>query len=170
MSHTEHIKEKISHLRYGREYSYAHISIDIPEATLRKGISRLIGTSIERSAHGVFYKIAKKPNQSYSIPDTQIYCQFDASKFSHNAFWSSGSRKSTQKVDSIIRNYLSSMDKDDIKYLIKLFGIGRVRKELRSMFQEDYKRGYIDFKGMNIPLTGRWDRNAAFKSISEALV
>lgn len=85
----------------------------------------------------------------YEVPDSEEETLFDPEVYSFNAFWSSGHVPSRQSIKAIIRNYLSAMNSADIKIVVKQFGIGRVRSELVQMFKEDYKRGFVDIKGMH---------------------
>ncbi len=163
------MQKKITTLHYGKEYTYEVFSKNIDAAALRKNIERLNGTLISKSANGFFYKRAEKPCRAYTVADSVQEVLFDPSKYSFNTFWSSGNRLSHQQVKTVIRNYLSAMNIGDVRQLVQQFGIGRVRSELVGMFKEDYKRGYVDIKGMKVPLSGRWDRNPAYLQISKML-
>ena len=165
------MRHQIKSLRYGKEYSYSVFSEEIQAIVIRKNIERLNGDLIGKTTNGHFYKKLNKKNaeRPYDVPDSEVYALFDPKEYSFNAFWSSGSSLSRQSVKSIIRNYLSAMNPVDVKILIGKFGIGRVKSELITMFKEDYKRGYVDIKGMQVRLSGRWDRNPAYRYISKIL-
>ncbi len=170
ISHTQIMQDRIRSLRYGKEYAYNIFSGEIRPAVIRKNIERFNGKLIGKSANGLFYKrLHKKGHAVYEVPDSEEEILFDPEMYSFNAFWSSGHTSSRQSVKAIIRNYLSAMDAADIIILIKQFGIGRVRSELIQMFKEDYQRGFVDIKGMHVPLSGRWDRNQAYLKISKML-
>ncbi len=81
---------------------------------------------------------------------------FDPSEFSFNAFWQS-SQPTTQRVSSVIRNYLMAMDQNDICLLCRKFGKNRVKAELIATYKTLYKQGFVDVKGRRVALEGRYN-------------
>jgi len=91
---------------------------------------------------------------------------FDPSEYQFNAFWQSSNPREI-KITAIIRNYLSTMNPIDIHLICKKFNKTRVKLELIYMFQEDYERGFINIKGKDYPLEGRYKDDLVFKEIME---
>ena len=163
-----YIQNKIKTLHYGKEYSYDVFDGSIQASLIRKNIQRLNGSLIKKTSNGKFYKMLnhKISKQPYEVLDTEEHVSFNPNEYSFNAFWTSGAVISTQSIKSVIRNYLSTMNSIDIGVVIKKFGRGRVRSELISMYKEEYQQGYVNVKGMKIPLHGRWDKNPSYIQIN----
>ena len=86
--------------------------------------------------------------------------------YTFNCFWQTPF-PAKQTVTSIIRNYLGTMNKQDIHTLCKKFGKDRVLKELNDKYKELFEIGYFDFKGMKIPLEGDYKDYELFKILLE---
>ena len=93
-----------------------------------------------------------------------INITFDPKVYSYNLFWQT-SEKSEQKVYSIISNYLSSMNTDDIKILCKQFGKNIVESVLEDKYKKMYEIGYISTNGMDIPLNGKYNKNEMYRRL-----
>lgn len=89
---------------------------------------------------------------------------FDPKEYSHNLFWQTN-KESEQKVYSIISNYLSTMNKDDIKTLCKKFGKNMVKSVLVNKYKKMYAKGFISTNGMDIPLSGTYNQNEMYKQL-----
>ncbi len=61
------------------------------------------------------------------------------------------------------------MNKQDIHTLCRKFGKDRVLKELNDKYKELFEIGFIDIKGMKIPLTGNYKEHGTYKEILEIL-
>ena len=133
--------------------------LDIPERTLRDwkhGRNRLY-TLLEN----LEYKDAKDKINAVDIDDI---IDFEPSEYSSNMFWQTN-QKSQQKVYTIISNYLSTMNADDIKKLCNQFGKNMVKAVLNDKYKKMYAIGYISTSGMDIPLSGKYNENPTFKQI-----
>ena len=89
---------------------------------------------------------------------------FDPKAYSYNLFWQTNNQ-SQQKVYSIISNYLSSMDENDIKTLCTQFGKNMVKSVLVDKYKKMYSQGFISTNGMDIPLTGTYNKKDMYKQI-----
>lgn len=133
--------------------------LDVPDRTLRdwkKNRQRLY-TLLE----SLDYDEAKKKINAVDTDDVII---FDPRAYSHNLFWQTN-KPSEQKVYSIISNYLSTMNEDDIKTLCSQFGKNMVKNVLASKYKKIYDKGYISTSGMDIPLTGTYNQNEMYKQL-----
>ena len=83
--------------------------------------------------------------QKINAVDTDDVIIFDPKTYSSNLFWQKN-EKSEQKVYAIISNYLSTMNKDDIKRLCDEFGKNMVKSVLIDKYKKIYKKGYIAIK------------------------
>ena len=133
--------------------------LDVPDRTLRDW---------KKSRHRLYsllesldYVEAKEKINAVDANDVII---FDPRSYSHNLFWQTN-EQSEQKVYSIISNYLSSMNQDDIKTLCSQFGKNLVKSVLVDKYKKMYKKGYIVTNGMDIPLTGSYNQNEMYKQI-----
>jgi hypothetical protein len=133
--------------------------LDIPDRTLRdwkKSRQRLY--SLLESLD--YHESKKKIN----VVDVDDIIMFDPRSYSHNRFWQTN-EISQQKVYSIISNYLSSMNEDDIKKLCNEFGKNIVKSVLNKKYKELYNKGYISTSGIDIPLTGTYNQNEMYKQL-----
>ena len=90
--------------------------LDVPDRTLRdwkKNRQRLYNL-----LESLGYAEAKEKINAVDVNDVIV---FEPNKYSYNLFWQTN-EKSEQKVYSIISNYLSTMNENDIKTLCKEFG------------------------------------------------
>lgn len=87
---------------------------------------------------------------------------FDPNEHEFNYFWQSRN-KTVQEVSAVICNYLKSLNPKEIEYLCKTFGYRRVKSELIAYHKDLYKQGYVDIKGLQIPLKGRWDKDVLYR-------
>ena len=160
------IRERLNQCNYNQEYS-ADIFRDIAKSeTIKKTLQRS-GSLIGKTTTKKFYRKYRYNDTSlspYLVYDDQEMVQFDPSIFSFNAFWQTA-KPSTQKASAVIRNYLATMHAEDIKKLCQIFGRNRVKRELILKYKVLYKQGFIDVKGMKVPLHGRYDRNPIFKEL-----
>ena len=134
--------------------------LDVPDRTLRdwkKNRHRLY-TLLESLEYGE----AKEKINAIDLDDVVI---FDPTMYSHNLFWQTN-EQSEQKVYSIISNYLSSMNEHDIQRLCEQFGKNMVKSVLVDKYKKMYSQGYISTNGIDIPLTGTYNRNEMYKRLN----
>ena len=133
--------------------------LDVPDRTLRdwkKSRQRLYNL-----LESLDYNEAKEKIDAVDVHDVII---FDPKNYSHNLFWQTN-EKSEQKVYSIISNYLSSMNENDIKTLCNQFGKNMIRSVLQDKYKKIYTKGYISTSGIDIPLTGSYAQNEMYKQL-----
>jgi len=134
--------------------------LDVPDRTLRdwkKNRHRLY-TLLESLEYGE----AKEKINAVDIDDIIV---FDPTRYSHNLFWQTN-EQSEQKVYSIISNYLSSMNEYDIQKLCEQFGKNMVKSVLVDKYKKMYSQGYISTNGIDIPLTGTYNRNEIYQRLN----
>ena len=107
----------------------------------------------------------RNPDTRYFLRKIELYLH-DPKDFTFNCFWQTPF-PAKQMVTSIIRNYLGTMNKQDIHTLCRKFGKDRVLKELNDEYKELFERGFFDFKGMKIPLSGNYKDYGTYKEILE---
>lgn len=107
------------------------------------------------------YEEAKEKINGVDINDVII---FDSKNYSYNLFWQTN-EKSEQKVYSIISNYLSSMNENDIKTLCNQFGKNMVKSVLKDKYKKMYSKGFMSTSGMDIPLSGTFEQNDMYKQL-----
>ena len=137
--------------------------LDVPDRTLRdwkKNRHRLYSL-----LESLEYKEAK---EKINVVDTNDIIIFDPKAYSHNLFWQTN-EQSEQKVYSIISNYLSSMNENDIIKLCSQFGKNMVKSVLNDKYKKMYKIGYIQTSGMDIPLSGSYNQNDMYKKIMSVI-
>jgi len=133
--------------------------LDVPDRTLRdwkKNRHRLYDL-----LESLEYVEAKEKINAVDTDDVII---FDPKTYSTNLFWQTN-EKSQQKVYAIISNYLSTMNKDDIKRLCNQFGKNMVKSVLTDKYKKMYKKGHIATSGIDIPLSGSYNQNNMYKQI-----
>ena len=133
--------------------------LDVPDRTLRdwkKNRHRLY-TLLE----SLEYDEAKEKINAVDVDDIIV---FDPRIYSRNLFWQTN-KQSEQKVYTIISNYLSTMNKDDIKILCSQFGKKMVKSVLESKYKNIFAKGYISTNGMDIPLKGNYKQNEMYKQL-----
>lgn len=106
----------------------------------------------------------EEAKEKINVVDVDDVIVFDPRDYSHNLFWQTN-KESEQKVYSIISNYLSTINKDDIKTLCNQFGKNMVKSVLKSKYKSMYAKGYISTNGMDIPLKGSYNQNDMYKQI-----
>ena len=124
--------------------------LDVPDRTLRdwkKNRQRLYNL-----LESLGYEEAKEKINAVDVNDIIV---FEPDKYSYNLFWQTN-EKSEQKVYSIISNYLSIMNENDIKTLCKEFGKNIVKSVLKDKYKKMYVKGFISTNGMDIPLSGKY--------------
>ena len=166
MSVAQQIRSQFDYLDFDREYDASIFDGIASKETIKKTLQRSrdrIGKTTTKYFY-LKYTHKSKRNAPYEVYDDEEEVMFDPSEFSFNAFWQS-SQPSTQKVSSVIRNYLMAMEQKDICLLCRKFGKNRVKAELIAVYKAFYKQGFIDVKGYRVPLEGRYDRNPLFKEI-----
>ena len=166
MSVAQQIRSRLDHLDFNCEYDASVFEGIASKETIKKTLQRSrerIGKTTTKYFY-VKYTRQSKKKAPYEVYDDQEEVIFDPSEFSFNAFWQSG-KSTMQKVSSIIRNYLTGMNQNDIRLLCQKFGKNRVKAELIATYKTLYRQGFIDVKGHRVPLEGRYDRNPVFKEI-----
>ena len=133
--------------------------LDVPDRTLRdwKSNRHRLYTLLESLEYD-------EVKQKINAVDTDDVIVFDPKTYSSNLFWQTN-EKSQQKVYSIISNYLSTMNQDDIKRLCDEFGKNMVKSVLIDKYKKMYKKGYIAISGMDIPLSGKFTQNDTYKQL-----
>ena len=137
--------------------------LDIPDRTLRdwkKNRSRLYNL-----LESLDYDDTK---EKQSFQDTSDVVVFNPKKYTTNCFWQTN-ETSTQTVYSIIYNYLSLMNASDIKQICKDYGKSLVRYVLSDKYKKMYAKGYISTGGMDIQLTGSYNKNDMYKELSRII-
>ena len=166
MSVAQQIRSKLDRLKFNREYDASVFDGIASKETIKKTLQRSrdrVGKTTTKYFY-IKYTPQSRYNAPYEVYDDQEEVMFDPSEFSFNAFWQSGN-PTMQKISSVIRNYLTAMDPNDICLLCRKFGKNRVKSELIATYKAFYKQGFIDVKGHKVPLEGRYDRNTVFKEI-----
>ncbi len=133
--------------------------LDVPDRTLRdwkKSRQRLYNL-----LESLEYDEAKEKINAVDVNDVVI---FDPKSYSRNLFWQTN-ETSEQKVYSIISNYLSGMDENDIKSLCYKYGKILVKSVLKEKYKKMYAKGYISASGMDIPLHGCYNQNEIYKQL-----
>ncbi len=133
--------------------------LDVPDRTLRdwkKNRSRLY-----QLLESTEYQEAK---EKINVSDVNDIVTFNPSDYTYNLFWQTN-KTSSQKVYSIISNYLSSMNYDDVKTLCLKYGKTMVKSVLNDKYKKMYAKGYISTNGMDIPLLGSYNKNELYKQL-----
>jgi len=166
MTQAQKIRNKINTLHYNEEYSAKIFDDVFSQETIKKTLQRsqniIAKTSTKR-----FYRLYLEQDAGaapYVTFDNEDKVKFNPQEYTFNAFWQT-SKASTQSVSSVIRNYLATMNPKDIQTLCNNFGRNRVKRELIQKYKEMYAQGFLNVKGMEIILEGRYDRNQAFREI-----
>ena len=133
--------------------------LDVPDRTLRdwKRSRQRLYSLLE----SLDYDEAKEKINAVDVDDVIV---FDPRAYSHNLFWQTN-EQSEQKVYSIISNYLSSMNEDDIKTLCSQFGKNLVKSVLKDKYKKMYAKVYISTNGIDIPLSGTFEQNDIYKEL-----
>ncbi len=133
--------------------------LDVPDRTLRdwkKNRHRLYNL-----LESIDYEEAKEKINAVDVNDVII---FNPKQYSYNLFWQTN-EQSEQKVYSIISNYLSSMNENDIKILCSQFGKNMVKSVLKDKYKKMYAKGFISTNGIDIPLSGTFEQNDMYKQL-----
>jgi len=133
--------------------------LDVPDRTLRdwKKSRQRLYTLLE----SLEYEEVKKKIDAVDINDVIV---FNPDHYSYNLFWQTN-KPSEQKVYSIISNYLSTMNDNDIKTLCSEFGKNLVKSVLKDKYKKMYDKGYISTSGIDIPLEGTYSQNEIYKKL-----
>ena len=171
MSDINMVREIINDLPFNKEFGYdVFDNLDISTVSMQKSVYRS-SDILAQTKRGKFYRklipeasdtfllTNKKPYEYY---DNETVAMYDPKRFNSKEIWQS-SKPSYQKITTIIRRTLSGMDETDIDELCIMFGIQRVKMELVLMYKEMYKDGFINLNGLELELSGRYDRNPAYK-------
>lgn len=137
--------------------------LDIPDRTLRdwkKNRTRLY-TLLESLDYGD----TKERQSFHDISDVVV---FNPEKYTTNCFWQTN-ETSNQTVYSIIYNYLSLMDAGDIKQICKDYGKSLVRYVLNDKYKKMYDKGYISTGGIDIKLSGSYNKNDMYRELSRII-
>ncbi|WP_434579784.1 hypothetical protein MLC52_07020 [Sulfurimonas sp. NW15] len=133
--------------------------IDVPDRTLRDW---------KKNRHRLYNLLESleydEVKQKIGAVDTDDVVVFDPKAYSTNLFWQTN-QTSEQKVYAIISNYLSTLNKDDIKMLCDQFGKNLVKSVLVDKYKKIYKKGYLSTSGIDIPLSGDFTQNEGYKQI-----
>lgn len=164
MTLAKEIRNRIENLNYNEEYSSAIFEDIANKEVIKKTLQRSQDLISKTSTKKFYRRYLHKNNDvaPYSIYDNQESITFDPKEYTFNVFWQT-SKPSIQSISAIIRNYLGAMELKDIQLLCKKFGRNRVKRELIEKYKEMYALGFINVKGMQIALDGRYDRNPAFR-------
>lgn len=133
--------------------------LDVPDRTLRdwkKSRQRLYAL-----LESLDYEEAKEKINAVDVNDVIV---FNPQQYSCNLFWQTN-EQSEQKVYSIISNYLSTMDDNDVKTLCNQFGKNLVKSVLKDKYKKMYDKGYMSTNGMDIPLAGSFTQNEMYKQL-----
>lgn len=133
--------------------------LDVPDRTLRdwkKSRQRLYSL-----LESLEYDEAKEKINAVDVDDVIV---FDPRAYSYNLFWQTNAQ-SEQKVSSIISNYLSTMNDNDIKTLCSQFGKSLVKSVLKDKYKKMYAKGYIPTNGLDILLSGSYEQNEMYKKL-----
>jgi len=133
--------------------------LDLPERTLRDWKSSR--TRLYTLLSHLEYDEVKAKTGVVDLSDS---VEFEPSEFSINLFWQTNQR-SNQKVYSIISNYLSTLNQDDIKTLCNKFGKNMVKAVLDDKYKSLYKQRFISTNGMDIQLKGKYNQNPIYKEV-----
>ena len=137
--------------------------LDVPDRTLRDW---------KKNRHRLYSLLESweynEAKEKINVVDTNDIIIFDPKAYSHNLFWQTN-EQSEQKVYSIISNYLSSMNENDIIKLCSQFGKNMVKSVLNDKYKKMYKIGYIQTSGMDIPLSGSYNQNDMYKKIMSVI-
>ena len=109
--------------------------------------------------------IRNPKTRDFYIRKIELYLH-DPKDYTFNCFWQTPF-PAKQTVTSIIRNYLGTMNKQDIHTLCKKFGKDRVLQELNNKYKELFEVGFVNIKGLEIPLRGDYKEYGTFKEILE---
>ena len=109
--------------------------------------------------------IRNPETRNFYIRKIELYLH-DPKDYTFNCFWQTPF-PAKQTVTSIIRNYLGTMNKQDIHTLCKKFGKDRVLQELNNKYKELFEVGFVNIKGLEIPLKGDYKEYGTFKEILE---
>ena len=137
--------------------------LDIPDRTLRdwkKSRSRLYSL-----LESLDYNDTKDKQSFNDLNDTVI---FNPEKYTTNCFWQTN-ETSSQTVYSIIYNYLSLMEASDIKQICKEYGKSLVRYVLNDKYKKMFDKGYISTGGIDIQLSGSYNKNDMYKELSRII-
>ena len=166
MTQAKKIRSRINTLNYNEEYSAVIFEDIASQECIKKTLQRsqnMIGKTSTKKFYRLYCSdsIVSAP---YPIFDDQEMVAFNPKEYTFNAFWQT-SKTSMQNISAVIRNYLGTMNQQDIQTLCKNFGRNRVKRELILKYKEMYSQGFVNVKGLEIALEGRYDRNPAFREI-----
>ena len=171
MSDINNVRKIINTLPFNKEFGYEVFSnLNISTISMQKSVFRS-SDMVAQTKRGKFYrKLIPEVSDTFLITNTKPYeyydnelvAIYDPKRFNSKAIWQS-SKPSYQKITTIIRRTLSSMDENDINELCVMFGIQRVKMELVLMYKQMYKDGFINLNGLELELSGRYDRNPSYK-------
>ena len=96
---------------------------------------------------------------------------FNPNDFTVNCFYKqpNADKPSIKTISNIIRNYLGTMNKEDIHTLCEKFGKDRVLEELDNKYKELFEIGYFDIKGLKLPLYGDYKEHGTYKELIKIL-
>jgi len=171
MSDINCVREIINILPFNKEFGYdVFENLDISTVSMQKSIYRSSDV-VAQTKRGKFYrKLIPEVSDTFLLTNTKPYeyydnetvAIYDPKRFNSKEIWQS-SKPSYQKITTIIRRTLSGMDEHDIYELCMMFGIQRVKMELVLMYKQMYKEGSINLNGLELELSGRYDRNSSYK-------
>ena len=171
MSDINSVRKIINALPFNKEFGYdVFKNLDISTIRMQKSVYRS-SDIVAQTKRGKFYrKLIPEVSDTFLLTNAKPYEYYDNEKvaiydpkrFNSKEIWQS-SKPSYQKITTIIRRTLSGMDEDDILELCMMFGIQRVKMELILMYKQMYKDGFVNLNGLELELSGRYDRDTSYK-------
>ena len=134
--------------------------LDIPDRTLRDW--KKSRTRLYSLLESLNYTETKEQQSFYDTNDVVV---FRPEKYTTNCFWQTN-ETSEQTVYSIIYNYLSLMNPQDIKQICMDYGKLLVRYVLNDKYKKMYDKGHLSTAGIDIHLTGSYNKNEMYRELS----
>ena len=170
MSDINNVRKIINTLPFNEEFGYdIFTNLDISTVSMQKSVHRS-SDIIAQTKRGKFYrKLIPEVSDTFLLANSKPYEYYDnetvaiynPKRFNSKEIWQS-SKPTYQKITTIIRRTLSGMNEDDIGELCIMFGVQRVKMELILMYKQMYKEGFINLNGLELELSGRYDRDKSY--------
>ncbi|PHR54514.1 MAG: hypothetical protein COA44_12840 [Arcobacter sp.] len=171
MSDMNNIRNIIHSLPFNIEFGYdVFKSLDISTISMQKSVHRSCDIAAQTKRGKFYRKLIPEASDTFLLTNAKPYeyydnesvAIYDPKRFNSKEIWQS-LKPTYQKITTIIRRTLSAMDQEDLYELCSMFGIQRVKMELILMYKQMYKDGFINLKGLELELSGRYDRNPTYK-------
>lgn len=96
---------------------------------------------------------------------------FNPNDFIVNCFYKqpNADEPSIKTISNVIKIYLGTINKQDIHTLCEKFGKDRVLEELDNKYKELFEVGFIDLKGLKLPLDGDYKEHGTYKELIEII-